>query len=134
MFKVNNKDTETTLLVLFWCLYCWLRTYFTSGSRVSMVKFEHVIAGWEVSLGQFGFITICNVYLSLTRVTPNQGHFTPSYFFLSDEKLGSPGDVQAFANRVGAYVTYLNWNHSFYKLLYSIIFKEYVYEHTFSVP
>ena len=99
-----------------------------------MVKFEHVIAGWKVSLGQFGFITIYNVYLRLTRVTPNQGHFTPSYFFLSDEKLGSPGDVQASANRVGAYVTYLNWNHSFYKLLYSIIFKEYVYEHTFSVP
>ena len=33
MFKINNKDT---------------RTYFIPCSTVSMVNFEHVIAGWEV--------------------------------------------------------------------------------------
>ena len=33
MFKVNSKDT---------------RTYFIPCSTVSMVNFEHVIAGWEV--------------------------------------------------------------------------------------
>ena len=33
MFKINNKDTKTTPMVSF----------------VSIVNFEHVIAGWELS-------------------------------------------------------------------------------------
>ena len=33
MFNVNNKDT---------------RTYFTPCSSVSIVNFEHVIAGWDI--------------------------------------------------------------------------------------
>ena len=28
MFKVNNEDTWMTPLASFWCLYCWLWTYF----------------------------------------------------------------------------------------------------------
>ena len=47
MFKVNNKDTRTTLLASFWYLYCKLRTYFTPCSSVSIVNFEHVISDWE---------------------------------------------------------------------------------------
>ena len=46
MFKVNNKDTRATPMTWFWCLYYQLRTYFTSCSIVSIVIFEHVIAGW----------------------------------------------------------------------------------------
>ena len=40
MFKVNK----------FWYLYCWLCTYFTPCSSVSIVNFEQVNvgAGWEV--------------------------------------------------------------------------------------
>ena len=49
MFKVNNKDTERTL-ASFWCLYCQLRAYFTPCSTVSIVNFEHVIAGWDTFL------------------------------------------------------------------------------------
>ena len=45
MFKINNKDTRTTLLASVWCLYSYLWTYFTSCSSVSVVNFEHVIAG-----------------------------------------------------------------------------------------
>ena len=48
MFKVNNKDTRTTSMTSFWCLYCYLWTYFTSCSSVSIFNFEHVIAGWVV--------------------------------------------------------------------------------------
>ena len=48
MFKGNNKDTRTTSMVLFWCLYCQLSTYFTPFSSVSIVTFQHVIAGWSV--------------------------------------------------------------------------------------
>ena len=31
----------------FWWLYCKLSTYFATCSRVSIVNFEHVIAGWD---------------------------------------------------------------------------------------
>ena len=31
----------------FWCLYYQLWTYFTACSSVSIVNFEHAIAGWE---------------------------------------------------------------------------------------
>ena len=37
MFKVNNKDTRMTRM-----------TYFTPCSRVSIINFEHVIAGCEI--------------------------------------------------------------------------------------
>ena len=46
MFKVNNKDTRTTPLASFWYLYGQLWTYFTLCSTVSIINFEHVIAGW----------------------------------------------------------------------------------------
>ena len=49
MFKVNNKETRTTPMALFWCLYCYLWTYFTPCSSVSIVNFEHVNADWEVN-------------------------------------------------------------------------------------
>ena len=47
MFKANNKDTTTRPSALFWCLYCYLWTYFTPCSSVSIVNFERVIAGWD---------------------------------------------------------------------------------------
>ena len=49
MFKVNNKDTKTTPVASFWYLYCYIWTYFTPCSSVSIVIFEHVIAGWEAT-------------------------------------------------------------------------------------
>ena len=46
MFKVHNKDTRTRPMTSFWCLFCWLWTYFTPCSSISIV--EHVIgdSGW----------------------------------------------------------------------------------------
>ena len=49
LFKVNNKDTRTTSMTLFWCFYCELLTYFTPFSSVSIVDFEQVSVGWDVS-------------------------------------------------------------------------------------
>ena len=46
MSQVNNKDTRTTPMKSFWCLYCYLWRYFTPGSSVSIVDFEHVNDGW----------------------------------------------------------------------------------------
>ena len=50
-----------TKIVLFWCLNCYFRTCFTPCSSVSIVNFEHVIAGWEMfnlikTLGNFKFV------------------------------------------------------------------------------
>ena len=42
MFKVHNKDTKMTPGVELW-------TYFTPCYIVSIVNFEHVIAGWVMS-------------------------------------------------------------------------------------
>ena len=39
MFKINNKDSRTTL-TSFSCIYCELRTYFTHFSSVCIVDFE----------------------------------------------------------------------------------------------
>ena len=41
MFKVNNKDTRTTSLTSFWCLYCLLWTYFTPFCSASIV--DHLL-------------------------------------------------------------------------------------------
>ena len=46
MFKFNSKDAITTPLASFWCLHCYLQTYFTTCSSVSIVNFEQVNAGW----------------------------------------------------------------------------------------
>ena len=48
MFKVNNKDTRTTPMAFFWCLYCQLWTYFTPCSSASIVNFEQENAGFHV--------------------------------------------------------------------------------------
>ena len=43
MIKVNNKDTRITSLAS-------LLTHFTPCSSVSIVKFEHAVAGWRSCL------------------------------------------------------------------------------------
>ena len=40
-----NKDTRTSSISTFWCLYGPLWTYFTPCSDVSILNFEYVIVG-----------------------------------------------------------------------------------------
>ena len=40
MFKVNNKNTTTTSMTLFWCFCCYFWTYFKPFSGVSIADFE----------------------------------------------------------------------------------------------
>ena len=47
MFKVDNKNTRTTSLMLFCCFYCLLWTYFTPFFSVFIVDFEQVNVTWE---------------------------------------------------------------------------------------
>ena len=49
MFKVNNKNTGSKLLMSFWCFYCYLRTSFTPFSCVSIADFEQVNVSWVIS-------------------------------------------------------------------------------------
>ena len=49
MFKVNNKDTRTTSVTSFWCLYCQFWTYFTPFFSVSIVDVQQVIVCWVFS-------------------------------------------------------------------------------------
>ena len=44
MIKVNNKNTRTMSMMLFWVFL--LSTYFTSFPCVSIVEFEQVNASW----------------------------------------------------------------------------------------
>ena len=50
MFKVNNKETRLTSVILFWCLYCYLWKYFTPFSCISIVDSEQVNLCWVWSL------------------------------------------------------------------------------------
>ena len=43
MFKPNNKNTKTT----FWWFYCYLLTYFTPFSYISIVHFKQVNVSYE---------------------------------------------------------------------------------------
>ena len=47
MFKVNNKVTKTTPLASFWYLIVNFEHISHLCSTVSVVNFEHVIAGWD---------------------------------------------------------------------------------------
>ena len=49
-FKCSNKNTRTTSLTLFWCLYCWLQRDFTGCFDVCIVDFKQVNAAWVVKI------------------------------------------------------------------------------------
>ena len=48
MFKVNSKDTKTTPLVSFGVFIVSFEHVSHLCSSVSIVNFEHVIAGWDI--------------------------------------------------------------------------------------
>ena len=50
LFQVNNKDTRTMsfFIVLVSLFVLW--TYFTSWSRILMIAFEQVKAGWNINM------------------------------------------------------------------------------------
>ena len=48
MFKVNYKNTRTTSLTSFKCLYCKLQTYFRPFSTASIVDLKQVNFSWVV--------------------------------------------------------------------------------------
>ena len=41
----NQDDVDN---MSFWCLFCYLETYFTPFSNVFIVDFEHVFVCWEL--------------------------------------------------------------------------------------
>ena len=67
MFIVNKKDTRTTPVASFWCLYCLLWTYFTPCSTVFIVDFEQLNADW-----------IGNVFCQMGYTLNKISNFNPS--------------------------------------------------------
>ena len=63
MIKVNIKDTETTTMNLFYCLYCYLWSDLTHFLRFALL-FEQVTASWV--------ITIC--WITLLLIMPLDRH------------------------------------------------------------
>ena len=64
MFKVNNKETRTTSLTSFCCLYCKPWTDFTSNcSGVFIVNFKQINTGWVVGLSPWGTWRYCYLWL-----------------------------------------------------------------------
>lgn len=47
MFKINNQDTRTVSMALFWYLHSQLLTYFKPLSIVSTVDVDQVNVCWE---------------------------------------------------------------------------------------
>ena len=93
IFKVNNKDTRTTPLASFWCLYSKLWTYFTPFSMVSIASFELVNADLENSKCFTNFETLdCSLmfikeYFSNSEPSRfqhfNLNNFSPLFHFYS---------------------------------------------------
>ena len=57
LFKVNSKDTRTTEMASFWCLYCSI-SHLVLVFLFSIVNFEQVNAGWELSIFSCSFNSI----------------------------------------------------------------------------
>ena len=77
MFKVNNKDTRTTPVASFWCLYCQLWTYFIPCSSVCIVNCEQVNTGWE----DFDWLICSAVFLTMLRSWNYCANLCKGYFY-----------------------------------------------------
>ena len=56
----------------FCCLYSQLWSYFTPGSSVSIVNFEHVIAGWVWLPAAYYYGATCSALKQIMTVTPKK--------------------------------------------------------------
>ena len=72
MFKFYTKDTIKTSITYFWCLYYYVRAYFTLFSIVSIVDYEQVNVVWVYLFA--GYICIFACYFP---------HVTKNYLKLS---------------------------------------------------
>ena len=83
MIKVNNKDTRITSLAS-------LLTHFTPCSSVSIVKFEHAVAGWRSCLAWsgdrvHGLFILDKIYSNARSCT--EAGFQFSYIETEEERL-----------------------------------------------
>ena len=86
MFKVNNKDTRTTLMSS-WCFHCEHWTYLISFSRVSIADLEHVNLCWVVINFNQGFVNFQSwlVLHCLPRTYENKSSKVGHWFCLLHE-------------------------------------------------
>ena len=56
----RQENTRTTSVTSLWWFYCWLLTYFSSFSSVSIVDFEQVNVSWKMlSVALYQIFIIC---------------------------------------------------------------------------
>ena len=60
--KFNNKDTRMTSLTLFWFHFCWLWTYLTLFSKVSIVHCQHEKYPWRSCSFTNSVVLICRFF------------------------------------------------------------------------
>ena len=94
LFKVNNKDTNTTPLKSFWCSYCEIWTNFTHCSGVSIADFEQslkelsytadiVLVPLLFRAPTFFFIFYCFIFVSESPLKmKNAFYFLLKAFFI----------------------------------------------------
>ena len=78
--KVNNRDTRTTSVTLFWSLYCYLQTSSTSFSNFSFVEFEQILVCWDHSFLK-AYLNHWMVFVIFLKVARNTIHMTLFSFF-----------------------------------------------------
>ena len=78
MFKVNNKNTRTTSIKSFWCFSCYIWTYFTPFSNVSIVDFEQVNFKWVTFIKHINLLFLLQPE-AYSRRTSNLESFVIDY-------------------------------------------------------
>ena len=81
MFKVNNKDTKTTPMTSFGVFIVDFEHISHHCYSVSVVNFEHVIAGWESinSCSHMTNISCTHYTYFLSRMFSHQSHLKTPY-------------------------------------------------------
>ena len=78
MFKVNNENTRTMSLTLFWCFYCYFWTYFTPISSISIAEFEQVTVNpagnYKFKVNNRSTGTVCEICSKSTIKSPGRRH------------------------------------------------------------
>ena len=125
IFKVNNKDTRTTSLSSFWCLYCYLWTYFSPSSSVSIVDFDQVNV-FQVHPSNTDFHQSCEKILKWLIILKMVIHEQDTMFLHSDFSVKKiwleffwfvkiPGKAQncgeIWKNKFSRHIN-LKWHHS----------------------
>ena len=108
MSKVNNKNIRKMPIASFWFLF-QLWTFFTPCSSVSIVNFEHVIAGWFKAAWDNSLINKIKIY------TKSEGLGVVSYIGLHDWTLALGGIQHGDKTGILSLTVVMHWDSEIYE-------------------